>query len=628
MDQASGATSMRDERGTASTSPIEEFLIDLHQRVSDVGGGKIADYIPELGKADADTFGMALATVDGETYATGDAHHLFTIQSVSKPFMYGHALQHYGRDYVLRHVGVEPTGEAFNSIVLDEVANRPFNPMVNAGAIAVAALMPGDTAEERIATMLNLFSDLAGRRLEIDEQVFQSENASGHRNRAIAYMMLNSGMIERDPIEALDLYFRQCSITVSCRDLAMMAATLANDGINPLTGVSVFDPHYVRDVLSVMNSCGMYNYAGQWSYEVGMPAKSGVSGCIMAVIPGQVGIGVYSPPLDAQGNSVRGIKVCQDISNEFELHAFNNRTNVRSVIRRVYRGDRVRSSRLRTAQERELLDAEGVKSAVIEVQGALYFGTTEQLLRRIAELSETARYIIVDFKRVHLADSSACKLILRLAHSMRAGQTELLFAEIANDGPLAGISRELAKHETERLLRVFRDVDAALEWCEDQLLSNMLHQNAEPKFALSELDVFKGLNAEEYRLVETIVNPLIFEKGEVIIREGDQAKLFFVLARGSVSVQIKIPTQTGEKRRRVASIGPGLTFGEMALFGGGARSADVIADEKVICYGFAVQQLKELAGAHPNIMMTILSNLTRDFSERLRHANEAIRSLE
>ena len=228
---------------------------------------------------------MALATVDGETYATGDADHLFTIQSVSKPFMYGHALQHYGRDYVLRHVGVEPTGEAFNSIVLDEVANRPFNPMVNAGAIAVAALMPGDTAQERIGTMLNLFSDLAGRRLEIDEQVFQSENASGHRNRAIAYMMLNSGMIERDPIEALDLYFRQCSITVSCRDLAMMAATLANDGINPLTGVSVFDPHYVRDVLSVMNSCGMYNYAGQWSYEVGMPAKSGVSECIMPSSP-------------------------------------------------------------------------------------------------------------------------------------------------------------------------------------------------------------------------------------------------------------------------------------------------------------------------------------------------------
>jgi glutaminase len=614
--------------GTASPAPIDDFLIDLHERVSGMVGGKVADYIPQLGKADPATFGIALATVDGEIYATGDDDHLFTIQSISKPFMYGYALQHYGREYVLRHVGVEPTGEAFNSIVLDEVANRPFNPMVNAGAIAVAALMPGDTAENRIGTMLNLFSDLAGRRLEIDEQVFQSENATGHRNRAIAYMMLNTGMIERDPIEALDLYFRQCSITVSCRDLAMMAATLANDGVNPLTGVSVFDPHYVRDVLSVMNSCGMYNYAGQWSYEVGMPAKSGVSGGIMAVIPGQVGVGVYSPPLDAQGNSVRGIKVCQDISNEFELHAFNNRTNVRSVIRRVYHGDRVRSSRLRTAQERNMLDTEGVKIAVIEVQGALFFGSTERLLRRIAELSETARYIIVDFKRVHLADSAARKLILRLAHAMRGGETELLFAELANDGPLATVSHELAAHEGDRLVRVFRDVDAALEWCEDQLLVEMLKLVPGTKFALAQLDVFKGMSLEEYRLLETLVSPLMFDKGEIIIREGDQAKLFFVLARGSVSVQIKVPTETGEKRRRVASLGPGLTFGEMALFDGGARSADVVADEKVICYGLEVDQLKELAVTHPNIMVTILANLTRDFSERLRHANEAIRSLE
>ena len=591
-------------------------------------GGRVADYIPELGRADPATFGVALSTADGEIYATGHAEHLFTIQSVSKPFMYGYALQHYGRDYVLRHVGVEPTGEAFNSIVLDEVANRPFNPMVNAGAIAVAALMPGNSADERIAFMLDLFSDLAGRRLEIDETVFQSELATGHRNRAIAYMMLNTGMIERDPIEALDLYFRQCSITINCRDLAMMAATLANDGVNPLTGVSVLDPHYVRDVLSVMNSCGMYNYAGQWSYEVGMPAKSGVSGCIMAVIPGQVGIGVYSPPLDAQGNSVRGIKVCQDISNEFELHAFNNRTNVRSVIRRVYRGDRVRSSRLRTAQERDVLEVDGFKIAVIEVQGALFFGSTEQLLRRIAELSETARYVIVDFKRVHLADSAACKLILRLAHAMRDDQTELLFAELSTDGPLGAVSRELAAHETDRLLRVFSDVDAGLEWCEDQLLTEMLKLSPDTKFALAQLDVFKGLSTEEYRLLETIVSPLIFEKGEVIIREGAQAKLFFVLARGSVSVQIKIPTQNGEKRRRVASLGPGLTFGEMALFDGGARSADVVADEKVICYGLAVEQLQDLAAAHPNILVTILANLTRDFSERLRHANQAIRSLE
>ncbi|MGV1015397.1 MAG: glutaminase A, partial [Methyloceanibacter sp.] len=312
-------------------------MTDLHQQFAGLTSGKPADYIPELGKTDPSLFGIAITTVDGETYAVGDAGVAFTIQSVSKPFMYGYALQHYGREAVLKHVGVEPTGEAFNSIVLDEVANRPFNPMVNAGAIAVAEMMRGATQEERIANMLALFSSLAGRKLEIDESVFQSEMATGHRNRAIAYMMLNTGMITRDPNEVLDLYFRQCSVNITCRDLAIMAATLANDGKNPLTGEAVFDAQHVRDMLSVMNSCGMYDYAGEWAYEVGMPAKSGVSGCIIAVIPGQIGICVYSPPIDAQGNSVRGIHVCQEISNEFALHAFNNRTNVRSVIRRDYR---------------------------------------------------------------------------------------------------------------------------------------------------------------------------------------------------------------------------------------------------------------------------------------------------
>jgi glutaminase len=172
-------------------------------------------------------------------------------------------------------VGVEPTGEAFNSIVLDEVANRPFNPMVNAGAIAVAELMDGTSPEERIANMLALFGGLAGKQVEIDEAVFLSEQATGHRNRAIAYMMLNTGMIKHDPNEVLDLYFRQCSVNVTTRDLAVMAATLANDGTNPVTGKRVFEAQYVRDVLSVMNSCGMYDYAGEWAYEVGMPAKSG-----------------------------------------------------------------------------------------------------------------------------------------------------------------------------------------------------------------------------------------------------------------------------------------------------------------------------------------------------------------
>ena len=627
MNKIDAVRPLRDAKPTGALAPVANYLAELHERISSLTAGKPADYIPELGKADPNLFGIAIATVDGQVYAVGDTEIPFTIQSVSKPFMYGYALQQHGREAVLKHVGVEPTGEAFNSIVLDEVANRPFNPMVNAGAIAVAELMRGADQAERIANMLALFSSLVGRELEIDEAVYGSELATGHRNRAIAYMMLNSGMIKRDPNEVLDLYFRQCSVNVTARDLAIMAATLANDGANPLTGAAVLETQYVRDMLSVMNSCGMYDYAGEWAYEVGMPAKSGVSGCIIAVIPGQIGICVYSPPIDQQGNSLRGIRVCQEISKEFELHAFNNRTNVRSVIRRDYLADLVRSNRLRTLAERKILAEKGRKVAVLEAQGALFFGTTEQLMRRLALLASDARYVIVDFKRVHLADSSARKLIVRAARAMAGGETELVFASMHDDGPLAPLARAFAEPENEKLVRIFRDADAALEWCEDQLLAYGAHGAAGTKFALSEINLFKGLKPEECRLLESIVQPLVFEKGDVIIREGADANLFFVLARGTVSVQIRVPGQ-GERKKRVASIGPGLSFGEMALLDGGKRSADIVADDKVICYGLRVQQLHELTAAHPNIMITILGNLTREFSERLRHANEEIGVLE
>ena len=406
-----------------------------------------------------------------------------------------------------------------------------------------------------------------------------------------------------------------------------MAATLANDGTNPVTGQSMYDAQYVRDVVSVMNSCGMYDYAGEWAYEVGMPAKSGVSGCIIAVIPGQIGIGVFSPPIDTHGNSVRGIRVCQEISNEFELHAFNNRTNVRSVIRRDYRGDVVSSNRLRTPEERKVLAKDGHQVVVIEVQGALFFGSAEQLLRKLTLLAAGASFVVVDFKRVHFADTSARKLIYRAARAMAGGEAELVFSAIADDGPLGPLARELIEHgEAARVVRVFSDTDVALEWCEDQLLARSPQVSLGPKFALAELDLFKGLKQAELRLIEAIVRPLVFDKGEVIIREGAEAKLFFVLARGTVSVQIR--THGSDRKKRVASIGPGLSFGEMALLDGGKRSADIVADERVVCYGLAVEQLHELAAQHPSIMVTILGNLTREFSERLRHANEEIRALE
>jgi glutaminase len=302
---------------------LDQVLAPLHARYRDVSEGEVATYIPELAKANPDHFGICLTTLDGVTHAFGDCDAEFTIQSISKPLVYGMALAALGREAVHRKVGVEPTGDAFNAIVLDEKTRRPFNPMVNAGAIATAALVPGATLAGRRESVLSVFSAAAGRRLSVDQRVYESELATGHRNRAIAHLMLNFGMIEGDVTEILDLYFMQCSILVNCRDLAMIGATLANVGTNPVTKENVFETAAVQDVLSVMFTCGMYDYAGEWAVRVGIPAKSGVAGGILAVINRQFGLGLYSPRLDAQGNSLRGIKACADLADELGLHAFN-----------------------------------------------------------------------------------------------------------------------------------------------------------------------------------------------------------------------------------------------------------------------------------------------------------------
>lgn len=307
----------------AVASPFRSYLNELHERYSPLKSGAVADYIPELALADPDWFGICVATTNGQVFEVGDCDKLFTIQSISKAFVFGLALEDCGREYVNSKVSVEPTGEAFNAIVLDEATNRPYNPMVNAGAIATADLIKGANSTERLKRVLDMFRRYTGREHDIHVPVFLSEKATGNRNRAIAYLMLNFGMVSDKIDETLDLYFQQCSILVNARDLAMMAATLANAGINPITGERAIEERYVQDVISVMLTCGMYDYSGEWIYRVGMPAKSGVGGGITAVVPRQLGIGTFSPPLDEKGNSVRGIEVCKDLSRDFGLHLFN-----------------------------------------------------------------------------------------------------------------------------------------------------------------------------------------------------------------------------------------------------------------------------------------------------------------
>ncbi|MBD1809093.1 glutaminase A [Microcoleus sp. FACHB-SPT15] len=311
--------------GNASRSPVlENLLSELYDKYKSLMHGRLANYIPELAKADPNWFGICVVTVDGQVYEVGDYEQLFTIQSISKAFVYGLALEEHGRDYVLTKVGVEPTGDAFNSIIqLEESSKRPYNPMVNAGAIATTSLIKGSSPSERLNCLLSMFERYVGHNLFIDMPVFLSERTTGHRNRAMAHLMLNFGMIDEKIDEALDLYFQQCSVMVNCRDLATMAATLANCGINPVTQQRAVEARYIRDILTVMYTCGMYNVAGQWAYKVGLPAKSGVSGGIIVVVPQKMGIAVFSPPLDSHGSSVRGMRVCEDLSERIGLHMFD-----------------------------------------------------------------------------------------------------------------------------------------------------------------------------------------------------------------------------------------------------------------------------------------------------------------
>jgi len=297
--------------------------------------GAVADYIPELSKANPGSFGMAIATTTGRIYAVGDTRARFTIQSVSKAFAFCLALEVAGPELVASRVGVEPSGDPFNAIVFDPGTNRPFNPMVNAGAIAVAGILQEHLGDGAFDFMMERFSAAANRKLDLNEAVYRSESETGHRNRAMAHLLLANDALKVAPDAALDLYFRQCSIDINVVDLAWMGATFANMGEQPLTGREVFDVQAVRTTLSVMFTCGMYDYAGNWACEVGIPAKSGVGGGIMGVINRQFGIASYSPRLDAKGNSVRGVASFAKLADEFGLHVFDC-TNTGSAIAGAY----------------------------------------------------------------------------------------------------------------------------------------------------------------------------------------------------------------------------------------------------------------------------------------------------
>ncbi len=372
--------------------PVPQYLEDILDTVRDQDGGATADYIEILKNADPDKLGLALCTTAGHLYAVGDCDYEFSIQSISKPFVYALALDIYGPAEVHKYVGVEPSGEAFNELSLDDETGRPANPMINAGAITVDQLIGGPTilVADRVEKIREYFSRLAGRQLCVDKQIFESEMAGADRNMAIAHMLREVGIVTDEANDAVSSYISQCSVLVTVKDLAVMAATLANGGTQPVTGEKILTAEACRVTQAVMVSAGMYDASGRWMVDVGIPAKSGVAGGLIGTMPGQMGIASLSPRLDKQGNSVRGVKIFSELSNALGLNLMSSDYYLAPGIRSINR-----------------------KSAttVVELQGMINFTAAEKILYELDARNLTAESLVLDVSNVTAFNKAGRKLI-------------------------------------------------------------------------------------------------------------------------------------------------------------------------------------------------------------------------
>ena len=600
----------------AATSPLLRFLRECHADFSTESGGAVADYIPELGKADPDHFGISLATLDGHVYEVGDTRVPFTIQSMSKPFVFALALDTLGAARVESAIGVEPSGDAFNSIRLN-ADNHPFNPMVNAGAIACSGLIheaKGDSAFEYIRQALGRF---AGRELGIDEAVYASESATGDRNRAIGYLLRNSAVVKDSVDAVLEVYFRQCAILLTARDTAVMAATLANRGRNPVTGEQVMSPYAISRALSVMTSSGMYDYAGEWIYRVGIPAKSGVGGGILAALPARLGLGSYSPRLDKHGNSVRGIKVCEALSSHYDLHMLNRSDDSRNSIIADYDMGKSWSRRARRPQEQKLLAAHHQDVRIIELVGTLTFSNVDYISRRLAA-KPRPQFIIFDVRRVASMTRAGARLLVEGFRELAAFNITAILSSVERSSSQWLSVTEWAGGISN--VRHFRSLDDAIEWAEDQVIYRQGGTiDSIEMTELSEQPLLAGLTAEELTDLAALGTLRSYQPGETILPATEPAPSLFFLKSGVVHVTLPGGI-------RLATLTAGMAFGEMALLQT-RHSADVVADKSVSCLAVPLGDFERFRKAHPHACERIMRNLAQLLADRLIVANTKVNLL-
>ncbi len=606
---------------------IQELLGELHASFAGVREGRVADYIPELAKACPDDFGIVIATSGGRIYEIGDTRKEFTIQSISKPFIYALALKMLSFDVMASKIDVEPSGEAFNAISLDPDSGKPRNPMINAGAIAASAQICDAHPGGAVDLLLEYFAELAGRPLTINEAVYRSEKETGHRNRAIGHLLRNFNIIESDPEPALDLYFRQCAISVTCRDLAVMAATLACQGRNPFTGGQPLSYDITVRVLALMGTCGMYDFAGQWLHDVGIPAKSGVAGGVMAVIPGRLGIATYSPPLDGFGNSVRGVAVCRQLSAGVGLSLFNQYYQVDATIRRSYQGSQRKSRRWRSERELEILAPHRDEVRIIHVQGVLDFGGIEQLAAELVRLSGDVRILILDLAHVTECPMESSGLLDRQLCSLEDQGVEIL---LSRAGRLPLVSRA-GWAITERI-DAYEHLDSALEAAEELLLTwyaPAADGNNGDDDALVDQGVLAALGADHRRILAEHLVRRSFMAGDFVIRRGDPGDELFLVRTGSFDIALDIKTGDGlSHSTRLATFGPGLCFGEIGFVAQTPRTADIIATRPGECWVLHRNAFDDLSASHPDVVIALLKALTCDIGAKLSQTSVQLTLME
>ncbi|MDR6335339.1 glutaminase [Xanthobacter flavus] len=602
---------------TTLETPLLRFLKDTHADFSRIDEGEVASYIPELGKANPDHFGIAVATTDGHVYEAGDTQVPFTIQSVSKAMVFALALDLLGAERVEAAIGVEPSGEAFNSIRL-RADNKPFNAMVNAGAIACSGLIAESTGGDAFELIRQALGRFAGRELGVDEAVFESERSTGDRNRAIAYLLRTYGGVTGDVDRLLDVYFRQCSVLVTARDLAVMGATFANHGVNPLTGATVASNYAVARTLAVMSSSGMYDFAGEWIYRVGVPAKSGVGGGILAALPSQLGLGTFSPRLDMHGNSVRGIRTCEAISEAFDLHMLSRRDDVRTCIVADYDFRTVPSKPGRQPHEQDILSARSGAIRAIELAGKLSFASMDYVTRRLTDPAGVPEFLILNLHRVATITDAGLRLLTGLIKNQLPAATTAVIAGVEAASPLTPQLKALREQGVR--VRIFPTYDAAVEWAEDQVVyRHGGFSRIEVEADLSRQALLAGLSPQELADLSRLGTRVVFPAGTRIISANEPPARVYFLLRGMVSAR-----SVGDVR--LSTMIPGMVFGEMALIEQ-PRSTDVWADTEAVCVEVTADQFRAFQETHARAADRIMRNLAILLAGRMRMATARIEML-